>query len=161
MSSSSGIVVWKWNSCKFNNYHSCKNWEVFFQKISMVSVFHKSSIFGLQFSTSLWFLVFQKIKVGIAKQRELHILTFWTDAIIYQVFIFVFIQSSFILIGGPAGVFAVYSFFRWVKFSFPRATCKLTCTLPFWLGETYWLTRNPHSTKIFTYSRNLKSFKFF
>ena len=134
MSNSSGIVVWKWNSCKFNNYHSCKNWEVFFQEISMVSVFHKSSIFGLQFSTSLWSLVFQKIKVGIAKQRELHILTFWTDAIIYQVFIFVFIQSSFILIGGPAGVFAVYSFFHWVKFSFPPATCKLTWYLTFLTG---------------------------
>ena len=134
MSSSSGIVVWKWNSCKFNNYHSCKNWEVFFQEISMVSVFHKSSIFGLQFSTSLWSLVFQKIKVGIAKQRELHSLTFWTNAIIYQVFVFVFIQSSFILIGGPAGVFAVYSFFHWVKFSFPRATCKLTWYLTFLTG---------------------------
>ena len=134
MSSSSGIVVWKWNSCKFNNYHSCKNWEVFFQEISMVSVFHKSSIFGLQFSTSLWSLVFQKIKVGIAKQRELHSLTFWTKSIIYQVFVFVFIQSSFILIGGPAGVFAVYSFFHWVKFSFPLATCKLTWYLTFLTG---------------------------
>ena len=96
--------------------------------------FNFPQVFSLQFSTSLWSLVFQKIKVGITKQRELHILTFWTNAIIYQVFVFVFIQSSFILIGVPAGVFAVYSFFHWVKFSFPLATCKLTWYLTFLTG---------------------------
>ena len=41
---------------------------------------------------------------------------FFVGTIIYQVFGFIFIQSSFIPIG--VGVFAINSFFRCVKFSF-------------------------------------------
>ena len=45
--------------------------------------------------------------------RALILFTFWTNTIIYQVFGFIFIQSSFIPIGVGVRVFAINSFFRW------------------------------------------------
>ena len=58
------------------------------------------------------------------------------------------------------GVFAVNSFFRWVKFSFSLTTRKLIWYLAVLTGSDTLTIRNPYYTKISTNFRNPKDFKF-
>ena len=80
---------------------------------------------------------------------------FFVCTIIYQVFSFIFIQSSFIPIGvrRSRSFCNQFLFFVGLNFLSSLTTRKLTWYLAFLTRGDMLTTHNPHFTKIFTYFR--------